>query len=384
MLLAAGGGARINKGLLAHKSAVWIGLISYPLYLWHWPLLVAGRMFTRHYSHASWQYRLTIALILMASFVLAWLTYRFVERPIRYGASSGAARLATACCGACLVLIAFLGFETAKSNGFLTRYPADIQVLLAPAEIDEDFAFLAKPDRADGPLLMTIGDSHARHLLHGLHRLQDVRQFRLRHVGWGCEAPKARGGLGTWAEPDPQKCDALEAQLREEVARLKPDIVLMAAFWLRYDYAGWVQEKISFFRRIGVHKIIIVGSVPVWPERPQSLLLEAFDNDPSRSIPTRLLGFSQETRGVDKKLREIASAQGVSFVSVSDILCDDRLGCLVRLGLSADDLVQADTNHLSRAGSDYLVRRLAHQIFGRPPTAPKLGLEAASKGTPTN
>jgi hypothetical protein len=386
MLIAAGDNTWISKRLLAHKNVVWIGLISYPLYLWHWPLLVFGRTLVQHYDHASWQYRATIALALLASFVLAWLTYRFVERPIRYGMSSGTKRLATV--AASLLAVAALGFATARSDGFLMRFPADIQVLLAPAKVDEDFTFLSAPDRfPDGPLLLVVGDSHARHLLHGLRLLQDVREFRLRYEGWGC-GPTPLVVIKSGAQwPGPNECSKLDAGARARIARLKPDIVVIAAFWLIYDdYVDWLREKVRFLREIGVRRIVILGSAPVWRERPQSLLFRAFINDQSHNIPTRLLGFSQKTRSIDKELRALASAAGagVNFVSVTDVLCDDNRGCLVRLGLSADDLVQVDTNHLSRAGSDYLVRRLAHQIFGRPPTAPKLGLEAASKGTPTN
>ena len=83
---------------------------------------------------------------------------------------------------------------------------------------------------------------------------------------------------------------------------------------------------------------------------------------PTHRIPTRLSGFSNETRQVDQDLQKIASGLGVKYVSVTNVLCNN-LGCLARLGLSADDLVQVDTNHLSNAGSDYVVSRLAPQIF---------------------
>jgi hypothetical protein len=270
--------------------------------------------------------------------------------------------MATAGCGACLAAVAAIGFFTAKNDGFLTRFPADIQVLLAPVKLDQNFTFLNDPDRSGGPLLMTFGDSHARHLLHGLNHLQDVREFRLRHQDWGC-GPTPLVVIETGAQwSSPKKCSELEAGVRNRLARLKPDIVVMAAFWLRYDYPDWVKEKVAFFRLIGVRRIIIVGSTPFWPDRPQSLLFNAFTNDPSHRIPTRLSGFSKKTRQVDQDLQEIASALGVRFVSVTNVLCNN-LGCLARLGVSADDLVQVDTNHLSNAGSDYVVSRLAPQIF---------------------
>lgn len=78
-VISAGPGAWLNEKLLSNKVMVWAGLISYPLYLWHWALL----SFARIVEGAPWKFRLAVVL---ASIVLAWLTYRFVEQPFRLGA----------------------------------------------------------------------------------------------------------------------------------------------------------------------------------------------------------------------------------------------------------------------------------------------------------
>jgi peptidoglycan/LPS O-acetylase OafA/YrhL len=79
-LIAAGSKAWCNRALLSHKPIVWIGLISYPLYLWHWPLLSYARIILGKMPHRDFR----IGLILLA-FVLATLTYFCVERPVRFG-----------------------------------------------------------------------------------------------------------------------------------------------------------------------------------------------------------------------------------------------------------------------------------------------------------
>ncbi|MEO6746289.1 MAG: acyltransferase family protein, partial [Caldimonas sp.] len=77
-LIAAGPDTAINRRFLAHPAMVWIGLISYPLYLWHWPILAFLRI------TAVFKSELAIGLCAIgASFVLSWLTYRFIERPFR-------------------------------------------------------------------------------------------------------------------------------------------------------------------------------------------------------------------------------------------------------------------------------------------------------------
>lgn len=74
----AGPSAWINNSPLSHKIPIFFGLISYPLYLWHWPLLVFSRIYQGEFP--SRNARIGIALL---SIILAWLTYRWIEQPIR-------------------------------------------------------------------------------------------------------------------------------------------------------------------------------------------------------------------------------------------------------------------------------------------------------------
>lgn len=78
LLIAAGPQALVNRQLLSRKYVVALGLVSYPLYLWHWPLLVFAR--TAFYGELSTQATLAV---LLASLALAIATYRGIERPLR-------------------------------------------------------------------------------------------------------------------------------------------------------------------------------------------------------------------------------------------------------------------------------------------------------------
>jgi peptidoglycan/LPS O-acetylase OafA/YrhL len=70
--------AYLNRVLLGNKVLVWVGLISYPLYLWHWPLLVFARLLASRTLFV----RERLALVVIA-ILLAYLTYRFIETPVR-------------------------------------------------------------------------------------------------------------------------------------------------------------------------------------------------------------------------------------------------------------------------------------------------------------
>lgn len=83
LIIWAGPHAWINRKFLADQKIVFIGLISYPLYLWHWPLIVISRAVVTDYSPANHHVRTTTIVAVVISFVLSWLTFEFVERPIR-------------------------------------------------------------------------------------------------------------------------------------------------------------------------------------------------------------------------------------------------------------------------------------------------------------
>lgn len=76
-MLIAAKGAWFNRVVLSARPVVWIGLISYPLYLWHWPVISF-----LHVSKVPIN-GVVMAGALLASVLLAWLTYRFIERPVR-------------------------------------------------------------------------------------------------------------------------------------------------------------------------------------------------------------------------------------------------------------------------------------------------------------
>jgi hypothetical protein len=77
-LIISGQDAWLNRKLFSCRVLVWFGLISFPLYLWHWPILSFVRILD------IWSTSNKILLVaVLASICLAWLTYQVVERPLR-------------------------------------------------------------------------------------------------------------------------------------------------------------------------------------------------------------------------------------------------------------------------------------------------------------
>jgi hypothetical protein len=350
-VLGAGPAAWLNRKVLAAPKLVFIGLISYPLYLWHWPLLVIGRIAMR--NNINPHTRTTAIVMVGLAFLLAWLTYRFIERPIRGRHPLGVTRRIVASSMACMAAVGLLGFVTVQAHGFLIFYPA----LFAPITPGADYPPPNDARNSEGPLLMTFGDSNAGHLQPGLSGLQNERTFRFIPVSWGDCPPVDHIRRG-----DESKCREVTEKNEKLFEESKPDIVVIAALWPIHKHLQRLGDTLRFFQRIGVPRIIVIGTVPFWPYSSQAILFHAYRTHPLEPIPDRVFGFDAGTIETNRRVKKISSEIGVNYISAYKALCNQN-GCLVRVGDSALDIVQVDRSHFSATGSRFLISHIANQIF---------------------
>jgi len=114
LIIAAGPKAWINRKILSRRGVVWVGWISYPLYLWHWPLLSFARILEGEQPVAATR----LAAVAM-SVLLAWLTFKFVERKVRLG-GHGTAKVAVLV--VTMILVGFTGYVTFLADGLVSRF----------------------------------------------------------------------------------------------------------------------------------------------------------------------------------------------------------------------------------------------------------------------
>jgi peptidoglycan/LPS O-acetylase OafA/YrhL len=119
LVIMGGGMNYIAKLFLCNKLAVWFGLISYPLYLWHWPILSY-----LHIIEDGTPHREKRILAVLLSIVLAWVTFKFVEKPIRFGTGNKTKR--TVALGLGIFVIALLGLWVSNLDLKETKGSDDI------------------------------------------------------------------------------------------------------------------------------------------------------------------------------------------------------------------------------------------------------------------
>jgi hypothetical protein len=207
---------------------VWVGLISYPLYLWHWPLLSFFRINEEKVPRLDAR----IAMVLVAIF-LSWLTYRFVEKPVRSGTFTSLKAILLV---AVMSIAGGAGLDVYWREGIETR--PGIQGLMAnrnelvrtPNRDMACLAYLNKPavpfeycrflGEKNSETVAIIGDSHAHVAFQGLAEILSARgKNALLMANSGC--PPFLGAEYGDTEALKRECRAKITAILEEVATRK-------------------------------------------------------------------------------------------------------------------------------------------------------------------
>lgn len=173
LLITAGQRAWLNKRVLSHPSLVWVGLISFPLYLWHWPLLSYARIIES--ETPSVEYRI---VALAVSVALSWLTYELIEKKLRYG---GNLRAKTVLLSTLMLVMGTVGFATYEMGGLSFRHKTVeaqleqfgwkgkyVGTAQCRRKYHTDAYFCISTNPGAPPTAAIIGDSHENHFYPGL------------------------------------------------------------------------------------------------------------------------------------------------------------------------------------------------------------------------
>ncbi len=385
LLIKAGPKAWFNQHVLSNRLFVWVGLISFPLYLWHWPLLVFAEIKLGALDAST-----KLGLIAL-SLALSWLTYRFVERPIRFGKLIVETKKIPLALCAILLATAILGGYTYQRNGFDFRFPKFIQALLHnQPKLDEgwrsgtcildqghpssEFSYDCVDKiagNAKRPLLFLWGDSHAAALYPGLKHLQDTGAYNFgvaQRTGAVC--PPIIGDARPW-------CNEINTDSFKLIRELKPEIVMMYAYWSHgldgkggfgglYDLTK-LDATVAELKKAGVKKVILMGPSPYWKNSLPHNIVETWKK--TKAIvkpPLRMsygdFGLLAELPIYDKQMRELAKRLDISYISGLDFLCNLD-GCLTRDSEDGVKVASVDYGHLTVDAAQTYLKLIAPLIF---------------------
>lgn len=243
LIILAGPKAWINRYVLSNKILVWFGLISFPLYLWHWPLLSFLRIIEGDVPAAVLR-----VVVVIFSIVFAWLTYRFIERPVRSKFSSS--RRVSAFLLLSMILVGLVGSVTYVRNGFdfrLSEYEENFKGLSAPIleyeaglcrELIPGFSghcIASHKDVNSEFKYIFLGDSHARALSMGLLSKGDAEYSFIQLGKLGCPFLK---NIERYDYEKPYHCyDAYDQTINYLGGLESNNIVFISMYYTAY-YSG--------------------------------------------------------------------------------------------------------------------------------------------------
>lgn len=327
----------------------WIGLISYSMYLWHWPVIVFAKIGLLLPTTPLVQ-----AGILLASAGLGAISWRFVEQPVQRARAGTPRRKSLTFAAAAIAAGCALGSTLVALRGLPARLTPDERQLAGYLTYDGDHRYrggrcflVGAHDRFDDdclarqssqPTVLLLGDSHAAHLWPGLSaEMAGSGTTLVQANAAGC---KPLMHLRTYGLA---RCSNLIGRiLDEELPRRPVEAVVLAARWSAADLAD-LPDTLAALRRHAGH-VILVGRVPQYETALPRLLIRAGQaGDPGLPARHELAPDGD----LDPAMRAIAQRAGAAFVSMRDALC--RPGCVTRLADGAP--TQFDYGHFTEEGS---------------------------------
>jgi peptidoglycan/LPS O-acetylase OafA/YrhL len=362
LLIWAGPRAWANHAILSRSLLVWFGLISFPLYLWHWPLLAFPRMLE---GTEITQWKRFVAVFV--AILLAWVTYAWLEKPIRRDARGRTIALRLI---AFMSVVGVAGAAAYLTDGFGWRpfapkvvntgeigprdffdYVAKRYVPCTPIDIrkqaEDGSGYLRCPQTRQGDQSVAlIGDSHAESLFPGLaDRLADKN---VAFYGNG-------EGLPFLSNPD-------YTRIYDYVlADRNITIVLIAAVWARKlrplaisDWRADLTRTVAQLTAAG-KQVYLVDDVPKFSFLPARCKYEG------RFGLTNLCTNRDENfeATYDPVFQEIAASVGAHVILVHGLFCKDGTCSMGKNGA----LQFRDEHHLTIAGSMMAADAIKRALF---------------------
>lgn len=310
--------------------AGFIGRISYSLYLWHWPLFVYLRFSSLELSVSSYQK----AALFVITVAIAFLSYRFIEQPLRqrrWIVTRRAAFAAAACASSVLLIASTIGISLATrqintANPLLAynseSYPKWFRTGSCFVFRWADFndAACLSPD-AQHPDVLLWGDSLGAHFVYGLEKSFGGNIHLLQATAAACLA-------SVLPPPDEKEnCRRQRERVMAFVAASKPDAVVIAGKWDLYvatmgfdAMMAAIGGTVSFLKKFDV-PVIVAGPSPTFPGRLPAMLLRA----QARGIVPRSDDFMiPGLFELDARMKARVLHDGAAYVSVLDDVCLDK------------------------------------------------------------
>ena len=394
-LIAAGERAWFSKHILSNNILVYVGIISYPLYLWHWILL--SFLFILNGSETDPWLRLCVVIV---SVILAWATFWFVERRIKLVKSV----VAVTSLLFVMIITGAVGFHVYLQNGYPHRYPKEEVIARNlgsvvwgeegwnhQASCIERFGrefqqYCELYDSDKMPTVLLIGDSNANHFYPGLANMYATEGDNLLNLGQGGCTPFF--GVNVQLDKVNLHCEkTIDKALTLAIQSKEIKTVVLSMMGSNFEIESGVlngYKRISYPREPGLEKPLLIledamrATLRKLIESGKHVVyingVPKLNFDPAMCVNYRPwqigLAAIKEPCAMSRKVyeSEIAEYRGVVLRVLQDFpqvklwdssreLCDRESCWAMKEGV----MLYRDAYHLSVIGSDFMSKKFQGQ-----------------------
>lgn len=379
--------------MLSLRVLVWLGLISYGLYLYHWPLLA----FTRYFLDRALT-SMEVAGVLTATLLLALISYRLLEMPIRAAALLPARRRVFGVAAGCLLSLGLAGIIGVNAHGFPSRLSGAAlryaegasdrwpwnQCMPPVQSLSRDTVCRVGIVKDAAPSFLVWGDSHAAALAPAV----DARAKTLGLTGWLIGYSRCPALFGA-APMQHVAGDHACVEIAEKTYALIRDNhiqhVLLVSRWDSYA-SGWerggtettqdltiaytvdgkrlkgapafrsaVDDTLIRLRQVLDDVWVLKQVPPQLIDVPSGLAKAVYFDRDATALRRPYAEVEARRRTADEVFDALAPALGASVIDPAELFCPNMTPCLIA---EAGRSLYADGNHLSVFGALWSQRML--------------------------
>lgn len=368
--------------VLSNQILVAIGLISYSTYLWHQPILA----FSRYYAGEELGF-LAAGLLCLSSFVLGYGSWKYIEKPFRYGFAGwkGSRRVYSSA----LVLVVsmfMLGTYGEAEKGFPERLNNNVRsVYLTPKNYEQvEDCFITDAEGFNIPLCLgeenmgkkalIVGDSHAASLYPSLNKELSSNGWSLSMMTYARCVPfidnekigKYKDQSKFFKKHITRRCENVKHSFQEALKVKEYDLVIVLNHYYNWmgDYNDqsfpefWDLYVESLTQHFDKEKLLVLGPLPLWTDNLPKLIVSDYKKGRDYMSPS-FSNFYDRDNHLDSLMSQSLSEKGIRFLSARDAFCS-KSGCLRAeiLESGITEAISFDEAHLSRAGAEILSNHL--------------------------
>ena len=325
-----------------HRLVQWLGAISYPLYLWHWPLLVIPVVYLGRGLHIYERFFCVLATLLLAD-----LTHRFIEEPLRHAKLSPKTILRGGAIATTFSLALSLGIYSSHSDLIKLRNGTVFslsEVMQKPIVYNDgchvNNGETTSPDCRYGVVgaskkIVLFGDSHAAQWMPTLEKMAREKNFELISLTKSaCPGPAVmKVNIGEYKNSD---CSEWRDYAYRRIRSIEPVAVLVAGMQ-HFDMPSGYPDRASWWRE-GQRKTLAAlrGSSP-------HIIYLSDTPHPNRDIPSCIAAGKIERCNGSERSTPIYTS-GYQQINPTPWLCTRTCP-----GVIGSTLVYRDASHLSVA-----------------------------------